>query len=41
MDGLPIELTPLGDLLMYGGIAFLVILYAVAGLVFRRRSGTK
>ena len=35
MHGLPVEITPLGDLLMWGGIAALVVLYAIAGLVFR------
>lgn len=36
MHGLPVEITPLGDLLMWGGIAFLGLLLLVSILVPRR-----
>jgi hypothetical protein len=35
MSGMPVEITPLGDLLMYGGIAFLAILGCLAVLIPR------
>ena len=35
MTGMPVEITPLGDLLMYGGIVFLAILGCLAVLVPR------
>ena len=35
MHGLPVEITPLGDLLMWGGIAVLAVLYAISAFAFR------